>query len=577
MILIQRLLSYHSIVATHKTIRPLFITALFSMLAANLNAATNEELAEEARNAADRLVRERIEQKAFEAQIADPSRPVQLPDVEELPEFGQEQVCFVIEDIQVEGLLSNLMRETGAQYINECIGRETITTYIRVLNQQLLAEGYITSRAVLPEQDLSKGILAIEVLAGRIEEIVFPDDYDAIWQHALPMSAGDVLNMRDLEQGIDQLNRLSSQSIELKVEPGSQSGVSKVVAYIKDAKVWNYSLSTDDNGSSSTGKYPLSTSLTLNNMLKIQDVISYSTSLDADTDDTGGSTSESLSLSVPFGYWILDVSLSQFDHYQEIVGDITSFTSSGLGHDEKVTLNHVAFRDNTIKLSWSIGLKKRTRKSFISDTEIDTQRRNLTDLELEGSYRHYLNGKVIDVSIGLNQGVDLFNAQEVDDSASSDEAQPNYRFYSINASLNAPLTLFDKQLNLASQFRLQQADTPLYSLDWFSNGGRYTVRGFSSDESLGAEQGWRLRNDLTIPLTIKSYALSSYIGLDVGGVSGEGSEDIDEKTIMGLTLGAKGKLFGANYDVFMSQPFLLKGPYAEGKCCEAGFSLSYSF
>lgn len=560
-----------------RKIVPLIIAAFLSIVSMQLVAATGEELAEEARNRTERLLREKAEQKAFEAQIADPSKPIQLPEPDQLPEFDQEEVCFDIDDIQVEGLFAKKIRAQGKQYIGQCIGQETISAYIRVINQQLLADGFITSRAVLPEQNLTEGILIIRVLAGKIEAIIFPEDYDALWQHALPLSVGNVLNMRDLEQGIDQLNRLNSQDVELKIEPGSDAGQSKLVAYIKNSKPWQYSLATDDNGSEDTGKYPLSTTLTLSNFLNVQDVITYSTSQDADTNDEAGSTSESISLSIPFGYWTATLDLNRFDYYQIVEGEVLRPTISGFGHDEKLTLDHVAFRNNRIKLSWSFGIKKRTRRSFTDDSENLPQSRNLTNVFLSTNYRHYLGSNVLNISANLDQGVELLNSEKVDNSAPASQEQPDYRFYSLNASLNAPLTLFDKELNFSSQFRLQYAATPLYSLDWFTNGGRYTVRGFTSDESLSAGDGWRWRNDLTIPFTVSNHTISSYVGLDVGGVSAAEDDNVEDGTIMGMTLGAKGQLAGWSYDVFASRPIFLAGPFAKGECCQAGFSLSYDF
>ncbi|TBR44984.1 ShlB/FhaC/HecB family hemolysin secretion/activation protein [Marinomonas agarivorans] len=571
----------HKVNQSRYIIMPLAIAAFFSCFNNEILAATADQLTEQASNRAERLLREKAEQEAFEAQIADPSKPVQLPEPDELPDFSEEEVCFSIKNIEVEGVLAESIHAQGEQYIGKCIGQQTVSAYIQVINQQLLSKGLITTRAVLPEQNLAEGILRIQVLAGTIEEIIFPADYKAIWRHALPMKAGDVLNMRDLEQGIDQLNRLNSQDIELKVEPGDEAGKSNVVAYIKNAKPWQYSLSTDDNGSEDTGKYPLSKTLTLNNLFNIQDVLTYSTSQDADTNDDAGSTSENLSLSVPFGYWTLSMDLSRFDYKQTVIGDIETFVLTGFGHDEKLTVDHVAFRDNSVKLSWSFGLKKRTRRNFNDDVEKLVQTRHLTNLFLSGNYRHYLGSTILNMSATVDQGVELLNSEKVDRSPAAkaaNSAQPNYRLYSLSASLNAPFSVLEKQLTYSGQFRLQYADTPLYSLDWFTNGGRYTVRGFSSDESLSAATGWRLRNDVTVPFSIGDYSTSSYVGIDVGGVSATETDNVEDGLLMGMALGVKGNIKELNYDFFVSQPIFYPGPFTEeGACCQAGFSLSYSF
>jgi len=550
------------------------ITYLFLINIVQANTTEQLNSAADFADSVERQQREKAQQREFEEAIADPKKPIQLPEIEPLPDFTEEDVCFSIKNIEVSGLLSDWIRNAGVAYIDECVGHQSISAFVRQINQQLLYKGYVTSRAILPEQDLSLGILTILVQEGKVESIVFPDDYEKFWKNAIPITVGGVLNMRDLEQGIDQLNRLASQNIELKIEPGNEHGASKIVAYITPSKPWHYNLYIDDSGSDSTGSYPLATTLTLDNSLKIQDIFTYSTSLAADTNDTKGSTSETFSLSIPLGYWLLKLSANQFASYQALVTETQIFETSSIGHDEEANLDHVLFRDNKTKLSWSVGIKKRTRRSFLSDAEFENQRRNLTHIELAGNYRRYLQNAVLNISLNMKQGVDLLNAEKTDPDST---VQPDFRLYGMSAAYNMPVNLFDKDLNFASQFTLQQAASELYSLDWFSNGSRYTVRGFSSDESLAAAQGWRLKNDLTIPMSIKEYPISSYIGWDFGVVSGKGTEKIDDTSLMGITLGAKGKLYDIDYDVFIARPFLLYGPEAKDSCCEAGFSLSVSF
>lgn len=559
--------------------RSICLTIMFSSLTGSLLAATvaEEQTATELSRSIEQQQRERAQQQELDELTADSMKPIQLPEVEELPEFTEEAVCFDINEIKVEGLLSDWIKETGSIYLGQCIGQQAIAAFIRQINQQLLHDGFVTSRAVLPEQDLSQGALTISVLEGRVEDIVFPEDYGFYWQNAVPLKIGEILNMRDMEQGIDQLNRLGSQDIELKIEPGEEHGSSKIVAYVTPSKRWQYNLSIDNSGSESTGEYPLSSTIYFDNSFGIQDVLTYSNSRDSDTDETKGSVSDTLSLSVPLGYWLLELSATDFNYYQTVEGEVTTYISSGTGHDEEISLDQTIFRDNKIKLSWSVGLKKRTRRTYVADTEVEIQSRNLTHVELGLNHRHYLSNSVLNVSLTAKQGVDLLNAEAEDPDATEDTAQPDFRLFSLSVAYNRPLEIWGKRTNLSSQLTAQYNDTALYSLDWFSNGGRYTVRGFNSDESVSSERGWRVKNDLTIPVTIMEYPISSYIGWDFGNISGDGADDYDETDLMGITLGAKGKLYDANYEVFFSRPFLIYGPEATNSCCEFGAKLSYNF
>ena len=52
------------------------------------------------------------------------------------------------------------------------------------------------------------------------------------------MKRGSILNIRDIEQTIDNFNNVPSQSADIKIEPGSNEGESNLVIDIKRTKPW---------------------------------------------------------------------------------------------------------------------------------------------------------------------------------------------------------------------------------------------------------------------------------------------------------------------------------------------------
>ena len=69
-------------------------------------------------------------------------------------------------------------------------------------------------RAYLPQQDLSGGRLEIVVIEGKVSAIEVEDgDQQSIsLGNVAPFIEGKALNLRDLEQALDQINRLASNS-----------------------------------------------------------------------------------------------------------------------------------------------------------------------------------------------------------------------------------------------------------------------------------------------------------------------------------------------------------------------------
>ena len=53
---------------------------------------------------------------------------------------------------------------------------------------------------------------------GRLHKIIYGKDSDLIlWKNAFPIKEGDILNIRRLEKGIEQMKRVSSSDVSMKL------------------------------------------------------------------------------------------------------------------------------------------------------------------------------------------------------------------------------------------------------------------------------------------------------------------------------------------------------------------------
>lgn len=53
------------------------------------------------------------------------------------------------------------------------MGSQGINALAKILTDALMADGYVTTQVIVPEQDLSTGTLVLEIHPGRIEKITF--------------------------------------------------------------------------------------------------------------------------------------------------------------------------------------------------------------------------------------------------------------------------------------------------------------------------------------------------------------------------------------------------------------------
>ena len=147
-------------------------------------------------------------------------------------------------------------------YKDKELSLSDINKLIHAMNQSLLSRGFSTSRIVVPEQNLSLGELRLVLQIGYIGTVRFAEDSDALyWKNLFPFHEGDILNVRDIEQGIEQAKRLPSQDISVQLLPSEQPQRTDVVLTVKRGKNFYGTISVDDSGLEDTGKLQWYTSI----------------------------------------------------------------------------------------------------------------------------------------------------------------------------------------------------------------------------------------------------------------------------------------------------------------------------
>ncbi|PIE46461.1 MAG: ShlB family hemolysin secretion/activation protein, partial [Gammaproteobacteria bacterium] len=139
-----------------------------------------------------------------------------------------------------------------------------------------------------------------------------------------------------------------------------------------------------------------------------------------------------------------------------------------------------------------------------------------------------------------------------------------------------PFKLGENNFDWHSQFHGQWNKSLLTPQDRLAIGGRYSVRGFSGEQTLSGDRGWYLRNDLSWHYKPNHQA---YIGIDIGRVSGKSAKNLLGQQLSGAVLGFKGQFKRAgnwHYDVFVGAPIDKPKGLKTDKVV-TGFNINYLF
>lgn len=531
------------------------------------------------------------------AAIDAPGVRSELPDAQGFPAIPEEFPCFRVEQLvlEVPSTLSETAQAAGASsleldpfafaqrwldhYRGRCIGSRGVSAITTGLTQAILAKGYVTTRVLVPEQDLSSGMLTLSLVPGLVREIRFSDPSQyGTWRSAFPTGAGKLLELRDLEQGLEQMKRLASQDVTMQIVPTDVPGESDVLIDVDRAKRWTVVTSIDNGGSRATGKLMGNVALGIDNPLGLNDILNVGATRDlAFADKRFGSSGWNAFYSIPWGYWTASFSAYTNRYNQQIAGINETFTTSGESQNLDVKLSRVLHRSQQSVLSAHVRLSKRFGRSFIEDTEIDQQYRNHTFIEFGLSNRRYIGAGQFDGSLTYRKGIPGFGAA----ADNSFPGGPTYRFgvTVLDASFLVPLGQLP--LRFMTTFRGQFTRDTLYYIDSLSIGSRYTVRGFDGESSLAAERGFYWRNELQ--WTMKSggaFDVSLFAGADYGRVSGPNARYLAGTQLAGAVVGVRTNTrlpFGfVASELFAGKPIVKPASFQTARTT-VGFSLTAQY
>lgn len=571
----------------------------FSLWAQTAPSAPNSTIPDPSQEQRRQQERERLERERLQTS-PDVRLPSPVTDATAASHLRRdESPCFVLRDIALRGdqsahfgwLLSAVAGPQGDdEPRQQCLGAQGIALVVQRTQDALIARGYVTSRVVVEPQDFQSGHLLLTLLPGRIHAIRFAPGSSARatgW-NAVPVQPGDILNLRDVEQALENFKRVPSAEADIQIEPAEVPGTSDLVISWKQPMPFRVNLALDDSGSKATGKNQGSATISLDDLWTLNDLFYFTGNQslggalghpalrgDADNNQAGprGTQGHAVYYAIPYGYWLLSASHSQSRYYQNVAGANRSIVYSGTSANSDIKLARLVYRDQSRKTTASLRGFQRRSNNFIDDTEVEVQRRVVGGWELGLGHKEFLGRATLEANLAYKHGTGAFGAQPAPEEAFG-EGTSRFSLFSADASLNAPFTVAGQALRYSGSWRAQWNRSPLTPQDRFAIGGRYSVRGFDGESSLSAERGWLVRQE--IGLALGATGQEVYVGLDHGEVSGPSADTLVGRRITGAVIGVRGAFKGLGYELFVGQPVRQPEGFKTAGTT-AGFSLSWSF
>ena len=488
-----------------------------------MTGAAGPVVAQDAGSLLREMQRQQELQRPERLPTPDEIRPQQAPPI--IPDRGER---ITVKGVRFTGKVELLPAVDREQLAGSARGKRLGIKGLYALADQVTAalqdRGRLLARALLPPQDVTSGIVTIEIAEGALKTItldrakgvrVREDLLRAIIEGRLKP---DGVTRQDLEDALLRMNDLPGVSVHAKLAPGEAPNTSKLVVGVEQAPVLGGGIWADNYGSSSVGKAQGNGLVTLTDVTGRGDLTRLSGTV------SQGQEFGSLATSVPLGASGLTANASYgYLDYRNIDPTGRALGLTGFAHfaNGGVDYSLIRSRDFNLQLGGAV-----TWKALVDDSiagKLQDKRSTSGTLSLNGDRRDaLLGGGITNWSVSWTFG-DL-DLSRVPGALAADQAglRTQGQFNRINATL-ARLQALPGDFALFGRLYGQWANKNLDSSEDFALGGPFGVRGYPVGEGrgdMGVLGTLELRYNAPLPqrfggLQLASFLDGGYVKIDV--------------------------------------------------------------
>ena len=529
-----------------KIMRKTLAAVLMCVLVTNTPAATEDERAQ-----AERLQQRSVDRLEQEEIRLNPNRPVKGFDTETLIPKNDTQsqannlACKTIVNIEMTGVTLLDRKEQfdiTRPYISSCMTVADLESLMGEITSVYIRRGYITTRAYLPEQDVASGKLNILVVEGRIERYETIGEGSKILKPQLlsPALVDDKLNIRDLEQTVDNANGLGRGRVSFDIAPGEVPGKSIIRLKLAEPKRVFGSLSMDNQGSESTGKNNYSLSFSSGNLMALNELWTLVHRSSMPNSEDRGSDNTSLSVNFPMGYGVLELKAARSQFSTSTVTDLDrKLIFSGYTDTFDIAYGRTIHRDKTDKHQLKLKLGIAENESFVDDTLLEVSSKRLVRLTLDYNATLRRPSGTYSFSPSLVMGLAPLNNLPDDVNLPADGDQAEFSLIKFHGTYRRPITIKESKYRWDTKLQMQLGHDELFSSEQMLIGSSSSVRGFK-DHSFSASRGAYWQNEFSKLIEQNSawgkLKIRPYIALDIGRMHSR-FDDEQSGTLAGSVVG----------------------------------------
>jgi hemolysin activation/secretion protein len=426
-----------------------------------------------------------------------------------------------------------------AAYAGREITSEELEEARVALTKHYVDAGYITSGALLPDQNVASGVIRFQIVEGRLNEIDLRGNfwYRSWWlRNQLRLAAGQPVNFNDLRTGLQLLRQnptISRLNAELK--PGAQTGESILDMSVKDEQPFRFGFTIANTRPPSVGEGIGDVHLTDLNLTGNNDPLDLHWGLARWTKegaiDYVGFDNISGTYEFPVSPWDTTLELHASKNNTSVIDE--TFAALGLTSRTMqygLTLRQPLYKTLSDTVVVSLTADREHSETFLLGQPFTLSpgaNNGTSDVFVARGALDWTNRSqvhVLALRSVFNLGMYGFGSTRNDSSTADDPVQgdnaevPDSKFFSWVGQGQYVRRIFDtpsfrdkpdeygwnllRETTLVLRANAQLSDRPLLALEQFSIGGMQSVRGYRENQLL-RDDGVFASAEVRIPIWLK--------------------------------------------------------------------------
>ncbi len=393
------------------------------------------------------------------------------------------------------------LSEIATPYVNQELTTEDLEELRRKITGLYVEKGYVSSGAIIPDQDMADGILTVAVVESALTEIqVKGTDWFWPWYFSsrLNVSAGPPVNLNQLRDRMQLfLQDPRIERINAELQPGTQPGEGILAVNVKEASPWKAWLEFNNHQSPTVGAERGLATVSHLNPLGFGDAVSFTYGR-----SKGVNPLLDVSYSIPFTPWDTTLIVQYRRNDFEVVEspfkplDIESETDI-----YSVSLRQPIYRTPKQEIAFTLTGEHLRNKNFLlgipfafTPGSTSKGKVKISALRFSQEWTHRLPNQVLSARSRFSLGLKVLNA-----TTNGSSAVPDSNFFSWLGQIQGARRLEALDIQVIGRMDLQLANDRLFPLEQYAMGGRFTVRGYR-ENTLVRENAFLFSAESRIPV-----------------------------------------------------------------------------